>query len=99
MPNKEFILDTLKKLHFKYQKQGIDIIGIFGSIATDESNAKSDIDILYEPSSDIINLYKKKLSLKNELKNIFHTNIDLVNKKYLKSYAKDEIMGDLIYVK
>jgi len=92
------VLKTLKNIKHEYQEIGIDIIGLFGSVARNENNPNSDIDILYDTKKGINNLYDKKQNLKQKLKDIFHTDIDLASIKYLKPYAKDEIMKDIVYV-
>jgi len=99
MLKKEFILEKLKQLKNKYNKEGFYILGIFGSYAKDTANNQSDIDILYSTQKGIENLYDKKQKLKQELQKIFHTKVDLASEKYLKSYVKDIIMKELIYVK
>jgi hypothetical protein len=98
MVQKSFILNHLKNIKEQYQLKGIVIVGIFGSFARDEASSSSDIDILYETKKGTKDIYDKKVSLKDELKELFHTNIDLANIKYLKPFAKDEIMKDLVYV-
>ena len=98
MYNRQFILDKLKTINKKYMAMGIEVVGLFGSMARDEATKNSDIDILYKTQQDIKNLYDKKLTLKEELQSIFKTNVDLANEKYLKTYAKKSIMKDLIYV-
>ncbi len=92
------IINYLKEHKNEYTDMGIDIIGIFGSYAKDTNSRNSDIDILYDTKQGITNLYEKKQLLKEELEKVFNTRIDLASKKYLKSYAKDEILEDLVYV-
>jgi len=98
MVQKSFILNHLKNIKKQYQSKGIIIVGIFGSFARDEASSLSDVDILYETKKGTIDIHDKKLSLKDELKETFHTNIDLANINYLKSFAKNEIMKDIVYV-
>ncbi|MEA2073219.1 MAG: nucleotidyltransferase domain-containing protein [Campylobacterota bacterium] len=82
----------------KYITTGIEIVGLFGSVARDENRDDSDIDILYKTKQGIENLYDKKLTLKEELQTLFKAKVDLANEKYLKPYAKSSIMKDLVYV-
>jgi predicted nucleotidyltransferase len=95
----QLILKKLSQIKNKYLNIGIEILGIFGSFARDEATKNSDIDILYTTKKGVKDLYDKKQKLKQELKNIFNLNIDLASAKYLKPYAKDIIMKDLLYVK
>jgi len=94
----EKILKILKLVKQKYTKDGITLVGVFGSVARGETHNGSDIDILYKTQKGIENLYDKKSLLKEELQNILKTKVDLANEKYIKPYAKESIIKDLIYV-
>lgn len=98
MLEKNEILSKLKQLKPIYEKEGLILIGLFGSYAKSNNTHNSDIDILYDTKKGITNLYDKKQLIKRSLEKIFNTKIDLASKKYLKPYVKDEIMKDLIYV-
>lgn len=97
---KEDILIQLKKLKPIYEKDGIVILGLFGSYAKDTQNEYSDIDIAYKLdyekfSKKYIGGFAKLLridDIKNELQNILKKKIDFIpdnNKK---------ILEDIIYV-
>jgi len=97
---KEEILNKLKELKPIYQKEGLEIVGVFGSYAKETNTKYSDIDIAYKLdyekfSQKYTGGFSKLLridSIKDELKSIFKQEIDFVpdsNKK---------IMKDLIYV-
>ena len=45
---KEEILNKLKELKPIYQKEGLEIVGLFGSYAKDNETEYSDIDIAYK---------------------------------------------------
>jgi predicted nucleotidyltransferase len=45
---KNTIISTLKKIKPIYEKEGLILIGLFGSYAKDEQNNFSDIDIAYK---------------------------------------------------
>jgi uncharacterized protein len=98
--NKEEILNKLKELKPIYQKEGLEILGLFGSYARDCETINSDIDIAYkldyeEFSKRYVDGFSKLLridSIKDELESIFKKEVDFVpdsNKKIIK---------DLIYV-
>ena len=99
MITKENAIQILKKKQKKYNTMGIKIIGIFGSIAKGNQNESSDVDILYDTEKGVENLHDKKVQLRTELEELFHTKVDLASKKYIKPFVKDEIMKDLIYVR
>ncbi|XPV69337.1 MAG: nucleotidyltransferase family protein [Halarcobacter sp.] len=97
---KEEILNKLKELKPIYQKEGLEIVGIFGSYAKDSNTDYSDIDIAYKLdyekfSKKYIGGFSKLLridSIKDELQSIFKQPVDFVpdtNKK---------IMKDIVYV-
>lgn len=73
-------------------------IGLFGSFARNEQKEDSDVDILIELEEGTENIYETKNSLKQFLSISFERSVDLAREKYLKSYAKDQILKDVVYV-
>ena len=98
MYSKQYILSTLENIKQKYVDIGIQIVGVFGSVARGEASESSDIDVLYKTKKGVKNLYDKKLLLREELQKLFNTKVDLANERYLKPYAKETVMKDLVYV-
>ena len=102
--NKEFILEKLKKLQPKYKEEGILLIGLFGSYAQQKENIESDIDILIETTPKFMQKYKgfrafsKLDELKEDLKNTFKKEIDLVDKVGLKQHNNTFILENSLYV-
>ncbi|NCO00621.1 MAG: nucleotidyltransferase domain-containing protein [Epsilonproteobacteria bacterium] len=95
MPQKSEILSTLKELKPTYEKEGLILLGLFGSYAKDTQTKFSDIDIAYKLDYDKFSLkYKDGFAkllriedIKKELQTLFKTPIDLVpdtNKSILK---------------
>jgi len=95
MPHKSEILSTLKELKPTYEKEGLILLGLFGSYAKDTQTKFSDIDIAYKLDYDKFSLkYKDGFAkllriedIKKELQTLFKTPIDLVpdtNKAILK---------------
>jgi len=93
--DKNSILKTLKELKPTYEKEGLILLGLFGSYAKGTQTKFSDIDVVYKLDYDKFSLKYKggfaKLlridEIKKELQSIFHTPIDLVpdtNKSILK---------------
>lgn len=103
--NKDEIVSKLKTLRPKYKKEGFTILGIFGSYAKDSANEESDIDILYDLDE---NIFLKKYEgfkavsrlalIKDELKSVFHTDIDIADIKALNQVGKKYILAETIYV-
>ncbi len=96
---KSAILSKLKELKPSYEKEGLLLLGLFGSYAKDTQDDFSDIDIAYKLDYDKFSQkYKDGFSkllriddIKEELQQTFKTKIDFVpdNKTLLK---------DIVYV-
>ena len=93
--NKDDVLSKLKELKPTYEKEGLILLGLFGSYAKDTQTKFSDIDIAYKLDYEKFSKnYKDGFSkllriddIKKELQTIFKTPIDLVpdsNKSILK---------------
>ena len=97
---KEEILNKLKELKPIYQKEGLEILGVFGSYAKETNTKYSDIDIAYKLDYDqfskrYIGGFSKLLridEIKEELQSIFKKEVDFV------SDSNKKIMRDLIHV-
>ena len=94
------ILSKLKELKPIYEKDGLILLGVFGSYARDTQNSFSDIDIAYKLDYDKFSQkYKDGFSkilriddIKEELQQTFKTKVDFVpdNNK--------DILKDIVYV-
>jgi len=82
---------NLKKLKERYLKEGIEIVGIFGSYARGDSDSYSDIDIAYRLSPIFFEKYKDGFSqiikiddVKKELEKELKRKVDFVpfNEKF-----------------
>jgi len=97
---KSDILSKLKELKPNYEKEGLILLGLFGSYAKDTQNNFSDIDIAYKIDYDKFSQnYKDGFSkllriddIKKELQQTFKIKVDFVpdNNK--------ELFKDIIYV-
>ena len=100
MNEKDKILNQLKKLKPIYEKEGLTLLGLFGSYAKDTQTKYSDIDIAYKLDYDkfsqkYIGGFAKLLridDIKKELQNIFKKQVDFIPD------SNKTIMKDLIYV-
>ncbi len=78
------------------QKFGITTIGIFGSVARQENNADSDIDIVVEVEKPSLSIMYE---LKENLKRLFGCEVDLVHfRQSLRPLLKHNIQNEAIYV-
>lgn len=73
-------------------------IALFGSFARNEQRDDSDVDLLIELENGTENVHETKQSLREFLSSSFERSVDLAREKYLKSYAKDQILKDAVYV-
>ena len=97
--DKKDILVQLKKLKPQYEREGLIILGLFGSYANNTQNQFSDIDIAYKLDYDKFSQkYKDGFTkllriddIKSELQKIFNKKIDLVpdnNKSIIKGLMR-----------
>jgi predicted nucleotidyltransferase len=98
--NKTNILNQLQKLKPVYEKEGLILLGLFGSYAKDTQTKYSDIDIAYKLDYDKFSQkytggFAKLLridDIKKELQDTFKKQVDFVPD------SNKAIMKDLIYV-
>jgi predicted nucleotidyltransferase len=98
MMDKNQILYILKsQKDYLQQRYGIEVIGVFGSVARGENNENSDIDILYKFKDKKLSLFEY-MQLLSELEEKFHTKVDLVREDKIKPFLKEYIQKDIINV-
>lgn len=96
MTNKTQVIEKISSQKpFLEDKFFVKEIGVFGSIARNEQNPQSDIDILVD--------FKKPIGifdfirLEDYLSKLLNSKVDLVTKTGLKSIIKDEILSQTVY--
>ena len=98
------IIEKLKLIKSKLEKEGFIIEGIFGSYARNQADENSDLDILYDVNNEFIKKYGgfgsfgRISEIKTELQNEFGVNIDLVVKTGLTRTGKKYILKDVVNV-
>ncbi|MFV0592870.1 MAG: nucleotidyltransferase family protein [Draconibacterium sp.] len=99
MINANIILNYLsvnkKRLQDDYH---LTKIGLFGSVAREEQNDLSDIDLVVEFEPNTPDLYSLKLKLKSEIQDRFNKPVDICRLKYIKPVFKNNIQADIRYV-
>ena len=81
--------DDLKK------KFGVRRLCIFGSVARDEQNENSDIDICVDMEPDMF----KRMQMKSFLEGLCNCSVDVVREhKHMNPILKSQIVKDGIYV-
>ena len=102
--DKSEIIEKLKLLKPRFQKEGLLLLGLFGSYAQDKATDESDIDILIETTPEFLNKYKgfRAFSKLDEIKDILKAqlkkDIDLVDKTGLLQHGNNYILNKTIYV-
>jgi len=82
--SKHEILQFLKTLKPELTAEGIVSLGLFGSVAKESNNPKSDIDIVYETSESFIHKHKGwsaftylNTHLRDKIAKKFNTQVDM----------------------
>ena len=83
------IIETLKP----YQPKSI---GLFGSVARNEENSDSDIDILFSLYKPIGLFTLSKIHF--ELEEKLHKKVDLVSENGLSKFIKDKVLKEVRYI-
>ena len=82
-------LEEIRKFHVK-------TITVFGSVARDEANKKSDIDMLVEFEPDAAVGLFKFIELEDYLGGILGCEVDLATPRSLRDGMNDEIFKDMV---
>lgn len=100
------VFEKLHDLKITFQKDGINILGVFGSYARGDYTNNSDIDILYE-IKDIqafmqkykgFSAFSKLADTKEFLKKELAKEVDFVDKDTLNEIGKEFILKEVKYV-
>ncbi len=101
--NGEEIVQFLKTLRPKLEKDGIVSLGLFGSFARDEGDIDSDIDIFIETTEKFMKKYKSwdafvyiDENIRQVIEGKFHKKVDIFDKNS-NSIIKDKIMQETCY--
>ena len=100
------LIEKLQHLKPVLKKDGITLIGIFGSYARNEQTAQSDVDILYDIDNpkafakrfDGLGAFTRIEALKKMIAQHLNTKVDFVAKKGLNSVSEKYIKRDLLNV-
>jgi predicted nucleotidyltransferase len=101
---RDSILAKLKELNPSYEKEGVKLLGLFGSYSRNDANENSDIDILIETTPLFLEKYRglkayvKLDEIKSDLEKAFHKNIDIVDRQGLLQHNNCYILDKAIYV-
>ncbi len=81
------ILNNLERLKALCKLHKVEQMHLFGSLATNTANDKSDIDFLvkFSPSVELLEYANNYFGLQEKLELLFNKKIDLVSEKSLKN--------------
>ncbi len=100
------IISQIREIKNKYQHDGFEIIGIFGSYAHGNAGNFSDVDIAYNVDYSIFDKkfkggFAKLLrieEIKEELQKQLHLKVDLVSLNSNNDKFKQKVQKDMVYV-
>jgi uncharacterized protein len=94
--NRDEVLAQLRSLKADLASHyAVSEIGIFGSVARNEANQDSDIDVVVHMKPDML----KRVRLKAELETLFGKTVDVIRyRDSMNPYLKARIDRDAIYV-
>lgn len=101
---KQAILSTLKEMKAVYEKDGVLLLGLFGSYIRDEATEESDIDILIETTPLFLSKYRglrayvKLDEVRENLEKVFGKKVDIVDKQGLIQHGNTYILDKAVYV-
>jgi uncharacterized protein len=95
--NKKDVIETLIDHRDELRARGVRHAALFGSVARDEANEKSDVDIMIELEPNASLDIFAYVELKNFIASLFPGPVDVVNKDALKSYVRPLANADSIY--
>ena len=104
MYSKEVVIEKLRSFQPIFAKEGVLLLGIFGSFARDEAKKGSDIDILVETTPKFLERYKgfsgfsKLQEMKEKLEHELKTQVDLIDKQGLMQHKNTYIIESTLYV-
>ena len=88
--------DITVKVEPVFRKYNITFAGLFGSQARGEARADSDVDFLVEFGR--IPSLVQLIRFENELKEVLHTDVDVIMRGSEKPFVKHNIEKDLITI-
>ncbi len=91
------ILKALKTFKEKHaERYGITTLGLFGSVARDENQEDSDVDVVVKlKKQDLFNM----IGIKQDLEETLHTHVDVISyREKMNAFLKHRIDKEALYV-
>jgi predicted nucleotidyltransferase len=92
---REEIIEKLRAREADLRAHGVLHAALFGSVARDEQNAKSDIDILVDLDAAIVATMFDYAGLK--VASLFEGSVDVIDREALKARLRPRAAADAIY--
>jgi predicted nucleotidyltransferase len=90
------ILSILKQHQTSLKKLGVRSIALFGSVARDEANPDSDVDIVVEFEPPVT--FDRYMDVRFYLEDLLERKVDLVSWQSLKPQIRDQVEQEAIHV-
>lgn len=91
------IIAKLKEREAELRAHGVTHAALFGSVARDEQNAESDIDILVDLDPAIVVTIFDYAGLKDYVASLFQGSVDVIDREALKPRIRTRATADAIY--
>src|SRR5580704_5893668 len=91
------ILQKLKAREADLRAHGVMHAALFGSVARDEQDGKSDIDIMVDLDPAIVATMFDYAGVKDYIAGLFDDSVDVVDREALKPRVRPEATDDAIY--
>ena len=91
------VLATLKASEADLRAHGVIHAALFGSVARDEQNAESDIDILVDLDPVVVATMFDYAALKDYVAGLFDVRVDVVDREALKPRVRPKATADAVY--
>jgi predicted nucleotidyltransferase len=94
MPDRDEVLQVLKREGPTFRSLGVRRLGLFGSAARGVSGPNSDLDFVVEFEAKSFDRY---MDLKLLLERLFQCRVDLVLSDGIKPRLRETILGEAVY--
>ncbi len=94
---REEIIERLKEREVDLRAHGVTHAALFGSVARDEQNAESDIDILVDLDPVIVVTIFDYAGVKDYVASLFPGSVDVIDREALKPRIRPRATADAIY--
>lgn len=99
-----FLMKKLKELKAKYEPEGFEIVGLFGSFARSQESSDSDVDLLYRITEKFVErnigffALARLEAIREELKKELGKDVDLSAENNLSRTGQKYILPELVHV-